>query len=60
MKSDILEFMYIHLHSLRNFGKIAKNATDVTAQSQPVDVAEEAVEGETDDKAELLEEVARY
>jgi len=58
VKSDILEFMYIHLHSLRNFSKIAENATDVTAQSQPADVAEEAVEAETNAGAEVLEEVA--
>lgn len=41
MKSDILEFMYIHLHSLRNFSKIAENATDLTAQSEPAEVAGE-------------------
>ena len=41
MKSDILEFMYIHLHSLRNFSKIAENATDLTAQSDSADVSQD-------------------
>lgn len=57
MKSDILEFMYIHLHSLRNFGKIAKNATDVTAQSKPADASEEAAVPEANDEAKVVEEV---
>jgi hypothetical protein len=43
--------MYIHLHSLRNFSKIAGNATEITAQSEPADVSADGEDALNAEKA---------